>query len=154
MQESFLKSVIGINNSYNYLTLSHQVSLLILQPVKMENTSVIPIQNICSFVSVEEIKKSTNGLMSTVSDADTTVLKILEMEPEKTLSDSGVIQITGQIMSFPKKEKMLQFLMNGKWLLTFQFLNLIIFKSMVSLCLTLILTILLRLITFGSEKVS
>lgn len=112
------------------------------------------IQDIYSFVSVEEIKKFTNGLMSTVSDADTTVLKILETEPEKILSDSGVTQLTGQIMSFPKKEKMLPFLMNGKWLLTFQFLNSITFKSMVSLCLMLILTIHSRHITFGSEKVS
>jgi len=154
MRESFSKSVIGINNSYNYLTLFHQANLSTQLLVKMETTSMTQIQDICSFVSVEEIKRFTNGLMSTVSDADTTVLKILEMEPEKKLSDSGVIQITGQIMSFPKKEKMLPFLINGKWLLTFQFLNSITSKSMVSLCLTLILTILLRLITFGSKKVS
>ena len=154
MQESFSKSDIGINNSYNYLTLFHQANLLSQLLVKMETISMMKIQNICSFVSVEEIKKFTNGLMSTVSDADTIVLKILETEPEKTLSDSGVTQITGQIMSFPKKEKMLPFLINGKWLLTFQFLNSITSKSMVFLCLMLILTILLRLITFGSERVS
>lgn len=114
---------------------------------------MILTQDICLFVSVEEIKRFMNGLMLMVSDADTTVLKMQEMEQERTQSDFGVTQPTGQIMFFLKQEIMLQFLMNGKWLLTFQFLNLITLKSTVFLCLMSILTIHSKLITFGSEKV-
>lgn len=77
---------------------------------------MILIQDICLFVSVEEIKRFMNGLMLMVLDADTTVLKMQEMEQERTQSDFGVTQPTGQIMFFLKQEIMLQFLMNGKWL--------------------------------------
>lgn len=154
MQENFLKSDIGINNNYSYPILFHQVNLSFQQPVKMETITTILTQDICSFVSVEETKKFTNGLMLMESDADTIVLKTLEMEPERTLLDFGVTQLTGQIIPSHKKEKMSPFLTNGKWLLTFQYLNLITFKSTVSLCLMLISTIHLKLITFGSEKVS
>ncbi len=77
----------------------------------------------CSSVSVAETNPFTNGLMSTVSDADTTVHKTTETVSEKIKPDFGVTQTTGPMEFCPLQVKMSQFHMNGKWWSTLQFQN-------------------------------